>query len=81
MGVTPFFCFLEASMTVTTLRRLLSRAEVAELLGLSIRTGERLEERGDLAPVHIGRRVLYQPAAVDRYVARLAAAENGAAAR
>lgn len=56
-------------------RRLLSRAEVAQLLGgLSVRTVERLEERGELIALRIGRRVVFEAAAVDRYVRRLAAA-------
>ena len=56
-------------------RRLLNREEVAELLGgVSVRTLERLVEKGDLVPLRIGRRVLFEPSAVDRYVRRLAAA-------
>jgi len=63
-------------MPVTTpSRRLFSRAEVAQILGgLSLRTVERLEERGELKAVRIGRRVLFEASAVDEYISRLAAA-------
>lgn len=44
--------------------RLVDRVRLAELLGVSVPTIERLTSAGELPIVRMGRRVLYDPAAV-----------------
>jgi len=62
--------------------RLLSRTDVAQMLGLSLRTVERMEEKGELpAPVRLGRLVRFRASDIERYISRLRATERTAAAR
>ena len=49
--------------------RLLSRHHVAEQLGVSLATLDRLTSpRGSIEPVRIGRRVLFEPAAIAAFL-------------
>jgi excisionase family DNA binding protein len=50
----------------------LSRAEVADRLGVSTQTVDALRDKGELPFVKLGRRVLIQAADVDRWLARAA---------
>lgn len=50
--------------------QLLSRAEAAQLLGVSERTVIRLERAKRLRPVRLRRRVLYRLTAIERLAAR-----------
>lgn len=49
-------------------RTLYTMAEVADLLAVSVRTVQRLRDRGDLAVVTVGRSVRVTPQAVDAYI-------------
>lgn len=51
-----------------TVERLLSKVELSELLGISIRTIDRLRVRGDLAAVRVRGRVLFSPADVTAFI-------------
>jgi excisionase family DNA binding protein len=51
-------------------RRLLSRDQVAEFLGASISTVVRLERRGDLPHVKLGRLVRFRPGDVEALIER-----------
>jgi excisionase family DNA binding protein len=51
-------------------RMLLTRAQVAEILGCSPRTVARLVERGELRQVHVGRLARFRPLDVDALVDR-----------
>jgi excisionase family DNA binding protein len=53
----------------TVMARLLSRAEVAGLLNVSIRTLDRLRASGALKGVYVRGRVLFDPADVEAYLA------------
>lgn len=55
-------------MAKTLEPQLLTRAEVAQKLKVSVRTLERWEEGGDLVPIRLGRNVRYRVADVDDYV-------------
>jgi excisionase family DNA binding protein len=57
--------------------RLLTRADAARALGIGITKFKELVAAGTIAKVTIGRRVLIPPAALDDYVARLCAEQNG----
>ena len=57
--------------------RLLTRAEAALALRIGITNFKQLVKTGTIAHVTIGRRVLIEPAALDDYVDRLRAEQNG----
>lgn len=48
--------------------RLMTKTDVARLLGLSTRTVQSLVRRGDLIPTRIGRLVRFTPAAVQAFI-------------
>ena len=52
---------------------LLTKDQVAELLQVSRRTVERMEETGELEPVRIGRMVRYRPEDIDAFIGRKSA--------
>lgn len=52
--------------------RLLTREEAADVLNVSVRTLDALEEAGKIRAIRIGRSVRYHPETVDRFVRRRA---------
>lgn len=52
---------------------LLTKDQVAELLQVSRRTVERMEESGELEPLRIGRMVRYRPADIEALISRKSA--------
>lgn len=50
---------------------LLNRRELAVRLGISQRTADKIAARGDIPRLRIGRRVLFAPLDIDRYIQRL----------
>jgi len=52
--------------------RLLTRDEAADILGISVRKLDALEEAGKLQAIRIGRSVRYHPEVLDRFVRRRA---------
>ena len=55
--------------------RLLKRKEAAEVLGISVRKLDALEEAGKIQAIRIGRCVRYHPDVIERFMRRRA--ENG----
>ena len=55
-------------LTVTTPRLLLSAREAAKALNISERTLWNLTQSGDIPHVRAGRRVLYAPADLERWI-------------
>jgi excisionase family DNA binding protein len=47
---------------------LLSLRQAAQLLGVSFWSVRRLIQSGQLTPVHVGRRVLLEQAAIERFI-------------
>ncbi|MBX3359913.1 MAG: helix-turn-helix domain-containing protein [Phycisphaeraceae bacterium] len=54
--------------TTTTAPLLVDRREAARLLGVCPNTVSNLQRRGDLVPVRIGARVLFDVADLHRYI-------------
>ncbi len=52
---------------------LLTKDQVADLLQVSRRTVERMEENGELQPVRIGRIVRYRPEDIEAFIGRKSA--------
>lgn len=52
---------------------LLTRAEVAERLQVTVRTLERWEDDGVLTPIRLGRNVRYRPEDVEAFIAKASA--------
>ena len=52
--------------------RLLKRKEAAEVLGISVRKLDALEEAGKIQAIRIGRSVRYHPDVLDRFMRRSA---------
>ena len=52
--------------------RLLKRDEAAEVLGISVRKLDALEEAGEIQAIRIGRSVRYHPDVLDRFMRRRA---------
>ena len=50
--------------------RLLDRQEAAEVLGISVRKLDALEEAGEIQAIRIGRCVRYHPKVLERFVRR-----------
>ncbi|MCU0671326.1 MAG: helix-turn-helix domain-containing protein [Myxococcota bacterium] len=48
--------------------QLSSRVDAARFLGISLRTLDRLVEVGELTPVRVGRRVLFEQAEIERFI-------------
>jgi excisionase family DNA binding protein len=61
---------MSASYVEPRLEQLLRKREVAELLGVSDRTVNRLAERGELEVVRIGRGARFRPADVRSLIER-----------
>lgn len=59
---------METQRQDPTQRRLASRRDAAEMLGVSVRTVDRLLTAGDLAAVHVGSRCLIPVADIDAFV-------------
>lgn len=55
-------------------RRLASRRDAAEMLGVSVRTVDRLLTGGDLTAVHVGSRCLIPVADIDAFINERASA-------
>lgn len=45
-----------------------SRVDAARLLGISLRTLDRLVDAGELVPIRVGRRVLFELADLERFI-------------
>lgn len=52
--------------------RLLTRDEAAEVLGISVRKLDALEEAGEIQAIRIGRSVRYHPDVLERFIRRRA---------
>lgn len=52
--------------------RLLDREEAADVLGISVRKLDSLEEAGEIQAIRIGRSVRYHPDVLDRFMRRRA---------
>jgi len=58
------------------MERLMRKDEVAETLSVSVRTIERLIERGELPAVVVGSRLRVRPESVERFVQEKGTAER-----
>ena len=63
---------LETLVDRSTTARLLTRGEAAEVLGISVRKLDALEEAGQIQAIRIGRSVRYHPDVLDRFMRRQA---------
>ena len=63
---------LETLVDRSDTERLLDREEAAEVLGISVRKLDALEEAGDIQAIRIGRSVRYHPDVLDRFMRRRA---------
>jgi len=63
---------LEVLVDRSDTKRLLTRDEAAEVLGISVRKLDALEEAGQIQAVRIGRSVRYHPDVLDRFIRRRA---------
>ena len=61
---------LETLVDRSDTERLLDREEAAEVLGISVRKLDALEEAGDIQAIRIGRSVRYHPDVLDRFMRR-----------
>jgi excisionase family DNA binding protein len=63
---------LETLVDRSDTERLLDREEAADVLGISVRKLDSLEEAGEIQAIRIGRSVRYHPDVLDRFMRRRA---------
>jgi len=63
---------LESLVDRSDTERLLTREEAADVLNVSVRKLDALEEAGEIQAIRIGRSVRYHPDVLDRFIRRQA---------
>jgi excisionase family DNA binding protein len=63
---------LESLVDRSDTERLLTRDEAADVLNVSVRKLDALEEAGEIQAIRIGRSVRYHPEVLDRFIRRQA---------
>lgn len=68
---------LETLVDRSVTQRLLTREQAAEVLGISVRKLDALEEAGEIQAIRIGRSVRYHPDILERFIRRRARKNSG----